>query len=261
MNNLQIFNYNGNEVRTIQKDGEPWWVLKDVCGILGISKYRDTASRLDEDERGSVRVDTPGGEQEMTVVNESGLYNVILRSDKPEAKPFRKWVTSEVLPSIRKHGAYMTPQKIEEVLLNPDTIIKLATELKAEQEKRVALESKVEQDKPLVAFANSVSVAKTSILVGELAKLLKQNGVDMGQNRLFAWMRENGYLISRKGTDYNMPTQRSMEMELFEIKLTTISHGDGHTSISKTPKVTGKGQIYFINLVLGTQQNRDRGAI
>ena len=158
----------------------------------------------------------------MTVVNESGLYNVILRSDKPEAKPFRKWVTSKVLPSIRKHGAYMTPQKIEEVLLNPDTIIKLATELKAEQEKRVALESKVEQDKPLVAFANSVSVAKTSILVGELAKLLKQNGVDMGQNRLFAWMRENGYLISRKGTDYNMPTQRSMEMELFEIKESTI---------------------------------------
>ena len=196
----------------------------------------------------------------MTVVNESGLYNVILRSDKPEAKPFRKWVTSKVLPSIRKHGAYMTPQKIEEVLLNPDTIIKLATELKAEQEKRVALESKVEQDKPLVAFANSVSVAKTSILVGELAKLLKQNGVDMGQNRLFAWMRENGYLISRKGTDYNMPTQRSMEMELFEIKLTTISHGDGHTSISKTPKVTGKGQIYFINLFLGTQQNTDKGA-
>ena len=260
MNNLQIFNYNGDEVRTIQKDGEPWWVLKDVCGILGISKYRDTASRLDEDERVSVRVDTPGGEQKMTIVNESGLYNVILRSDKPEAKPFRKWVTSEVLPSIRKHGAYMTPQKIEEVLLNPDTIIKLATELKVEQEKRLALESKVEQDKPLVAFANSVSVAKTSILVGELAKLLKQNGVDMGQNRLFAWMRENGYLISRKGTDYNMPTQRSMEMKLFEIKETTISHGDGHTSISKTPKVTGKGQIYFINLFLGTQQNTDKDA-
>lgn len=250
MNNLQVFNYNGNEVRTIQKDGEPWWVLKDVCGILGISKYRDTASRLDEDERGSVRVDTPGGEQEMTVVNESGLYNVILRSDKPEAKPFRKWVTSEVLPSIRKHGAYMTPQKIEEALLNPDTIIKLATNLKAEREKRMELERQAEKDKPLVTFANSVSVAKASILVGELAKLLKQNGVDMGQNRLFTWMRENGYLISRKGADYNMPTQRSMEMELFEIKLTTISHGDGHTSLNKTPKVTGKGQIYFINLFL-----------
>ena len=186
----------------------------------------------------------------MTVINESGLYNVVLRSDKPEAKPFRKWVTSEVLPSIRKHGAYMTPQKIEEVLLNPDTVIQLATNLKTEREKRRELERQAEKDKPLVTFANSVSVAKTSILIGELAKLLKQNGIEMGQNRLFTWMRKNGYLISRKGTDYNMPTQRSMEMKLFEIKETTISHGDGHTSLNKTPKVTGKGQIYFINLFL-----------
>lgn len=141
MNNLQVFNYNGNEVRTIQKDGETWWVLKDVCGILGISKYRDTASRLDEDERGSVRVDTPGGEQEMTVINESGLYNVILRSDKPEAKPFRKWVTSEVLPSIRKHGAYMTPETLEQAILNPDMMIKLCTALKDEQDKNKALQA------------------------------------------------------------------------------------------------------------------------
>lgn len=193
-------------------------------------------------------------------IPENIFYRLAMKAKNETAERFQALVADEIIPSIRKHGAYMTPQKIEEVLLNPDTIIKLATELKAEQEKRVALESKVEQDKPLVAFANSVSVAKTSILVGELAKLLKQNGVDMGQNRLFAWMRENGYLISRKGTDYNMPTQRSMEMELFEIKLTTISHGDGHTSISKTPKVTGKGQIYFINLFLGTQQNTDKGA-
>ena len=250
MNNLQIFNYNGNEVRTIQKDGEPWWVLKDVCTVLDLTDTNKTAERLDADELTRIKFVTGGQNREMLCINESGLYNVILRSDKPEAKPFRKWVTSEVLPSIRRHGAYMTPQKIEEVLLNPDTIIKLATDLKAEREKRAALESKVEQDKPLVAFANSVSVAKTSILIGELAKLLKQNGVEMGQNRLFAWMRENGYLISRKGTDYNMPTQRSMERELFEIKETTISHGDGHTSIKKTPKVTGKGQIYFINLLL-----------
>ena len=141
MNELQIFNYNGNEVRAIQKDGETWWVLKDVCGILGISKYRDTASRLDEDERGSVRVDTPGGEQEMTVINESGLYNVILRSDKPEAKPFRKWVTSEVLPSIRKHGAYMTPETLEQAILNPDMMIKLCTALKDEQDKNKALQA------------------------------------------------------------------------------------------------------------------------
>lgn len=251
MNELQVFNYNGNEVRTIQKDGEPWWVLKDVCEVLDISQAVRVAERLDEDEVSQTHItDSLGRQQSTYIINESGLYNVILRSDKPEAKPFRKWVTSEVLPSIRKHGAYMTPQKIEEALLNPDTIIKLATNLKAEREKRMELERQAEKDKPLVTFANSVSVAKASILVGELAKLLKQNGVDMGQNRLFTWMRENGYLISQKGTDYNMPTQRSMEMELFEIKLTTISHGDGHTSLNKTPKVTGKGQIYFINLFL-----------
>ena len=251
MNELQIFNYNGNEVRTIQKDGEPWWVLKDVCEVLDISQAVRVAERLDEDEVSQTHItDSLGRQQSTYIINESGLYNVILRSDKPEAKPFRKWVTSEVLPSIRKHGAYMTPQKIEEALLNPDTIIKLATNLKAEREKRMELERQAEKDKPLVTFANSVSVAKASILVGELAKLLKQNGIEMGQNRLFTWMRENGYLISRKGADYNMPTQRSMEMELFEIKLTTISHGDGHTSLNKTPKVTGKGQIYFINLFL-----------
>lgn len=251
MNELQIFSYNGNEVRTIQKDGEPWWVLKDVCNVLDISQAVRVAERLDEDEVSQTHIaDSLGRRQETYIVNESGLYNVILRSDKPEAKPFRKWVTSEVLPSIRKHGAYMTPQKIEEVLLNPDTVIQLATNLKAEQEKRMELERQAEKDKPLVTFANSVSVAKTSILIGELAKLLKQNGIEMGQNRLFTWMRENGYLISRKGTDYNMPTQRSMEMKLFEIKETTISHGDGHTSINRTPKVTGKGQIYFINLFL-----------
>lgn len=251
MNNLQVFNYNGNEVRTIQKDGETWWVLKDVCAVLGISDVRRVAERLDVDEWSQTPVsDRLGRSQDTYIINESGLYNVILRSDKPEAKPFRKWVTSEVLPSIRKHGAYMTPQKIEEVLLNPDTVIQLATNLKTEREKRMELERQAEKDKPLVAFANSVSVAKTSILIGELAKLLKQNGIEMGQNRLFTWMRKNGYLISRKGTDYNMPTQRSMEMKLFEIKETTISHGDGHTSINRTPKVTGKGQIYFINLFL-----------
>lgn len=250
MNNLQVFNYNGNEVRTIQKDGETWWVLKDVCNVLDLSDTNKTAERLDVDELTRIKFVTGGQNREMLCINESGLYNVILRSDKPEAKPFRKWVTSEVLPSIRKHGAYMTPQKIEEVLLNPDTVIQLATNLKTEREKRMELERQAEKDKPLVAFANSVSVAKTSILIGELAKLLKQNGIEMGQNRLFTWMRKNGYLISRKGTDYNMPTQRSMEMKLFEIKETTISHGDGHTSINRTPKVTGKGQIYFINLFL-----------
>ena len=141
MNGLQIFTYNGNEVRTVQKDGEPWWVLKDVCEVLGISKYRDTAARLEDDEREPIRVDTLGGAQEMLCVNESGLYNVIIRSDKPEAKPFRKWITSEVLPSIRKHGAYMTPETLEAAILNPDLLIRLCTALKDEQDKNKALQA------------------------------------------------------------------------------------------------------------------------
>lgn len=261
-----------NEVITIggvdcyEKDGTAYLKLEAVARGLGFTttqnvggtEYVNVRWKRVEEYLEEIGFATNGKRPDF--IPENIFYRLAMKAKNKTAERFQALVADEIIPSIRKHGAYMTPQKIEEVLLNPDTIIKLATELKAEQKKRVALESKVEQDKPLVAFANSVYVAKTSILVGELAKLLKQNGVDMGQNRLFAWMRENGYLISRKGTDYNMPTQRSMEMKLFEIKETTISHGDGHTSISKTPKVTGKGQIYFINLFLGTQQNTDKGA-
>ena len=261
-----------NEVITIsgvdcyEKDGTAYLKLEAVARGLGFTQTQEkngteyTSVRWERIEKYMEEIGFPHKRGKESFIPENIFYRLAMKAKNETAERFQALVADEIIPSIRKHGAYMTPQKIEEVLLNPDTIIKLATELKAEQEKRVALESKVEQDKPLVAFANSVSVAKTSILVGELAKLLKQNGVDMGQNRLFTWMRENGYLISRKGTDYNMPTQRSMEMKLFEIKETTISHGDGHTSISKTPKVTGKGQIYFINLFLGTQQNTDKGA-
>lgn len=264
MDNLQIFNIGG--VDCYEKDGTAYLKLEAVARGLGFTttqnvggtEYVNVRWKRVEEYLEEIGFATNGKRPDF--IPENIFYRLAMKAKNETAERFQALVADEIIPSIRKHGAYMTPQKIEEVLLNPDTIIKLATELKAEQKKRVALESKVEQDKPLVAFANSVSVAKTSILVGELAKLLKQNGVDMGQNRLFAWMRENGYLISRKGTDYNMPTQRSMEMKPFEIKETTISHGDGHTSISKTPKVTGKGQIYFINLFLGTQQNTDNGA-
>lgn len=251
MNDIQIFNYSGNEVRTIQKDGEPWFVLKDVCAVLGISKYRDTAARLDADERGSVELDTPGGMQNMTIINESGLYNVILRSDKPEAKPFRKWVTTEILPSIRKHGAYMTENTLENMIASPEFGIKLLTALQEEREQRVKLEAKVESDAPKVLFADAVNASHTTILVGELAKLLKQNGKDIGQNRLFAYLRDNRYLIKRSGRDYNMPTQRSMERGWFTIKERTVQEPNGSISVKKTPLVTGKGQQYFINLFLG----------
>ena len=251
MNELKVFTYENSEIRTIQKEGETWWVLKDVCDALEIGNPSMVADRLDNDEKATINLNTLSqtegirGNPNATAVNESGLYNVILRSDKPEAKKFKRWVTHEVLPAIRKHGAYMTPETLESAILNPDTIIKIATALKDEQERNKALRGKVEQDRPKVLFADAVSTSQTSILVGEMAKLLKQNGVDVGQNRLFAWLRDNGYLIRRSGSDFNMPTQRSMEMGLFEVKETAISRSDGHTTINKTPKVTGRGQLYF----------------
>ena len=257
-NKIQVWNYESSEIRTIQKDGEPWFVLADVCKVLEIARGTKVAERLEEDEvRQTSITDSLGRQQKAYIINESGLYAVILRSDKPQAKPFRKWVTSEVLPSIRKHGAYMTEQTLERALTSPDFLIELATQLKTEQEQRRRLETTVaaqskqmEQDKPKVLFADSVTASSSSILIGELAKLIKQNGVDIGQRRLFEWMRANGYLIKRKGSEYNLPTQRSMEQGLMKIKETSVVH-TGYTTISKTPKVTGKGQVYFINLFLG----------
>lgn len=182
-----------------------------------------------------------------TLINESGLYNAVLGSNKLQAKQFKKWVTSEVLPTIRKHGAYMTDHTIEKALMDPDFLIKLATNLKEEKFKRLEAENKIELNKPKVVFADAVSVSHTSILVGDLAKILKQNGIDIGANRLFERLRTEGYLIRRKGSDYNMPTQKSMELKLFEVKETAITHSDGHVTISKTTKINGKGQIYFVN--------------
>lgn len=255
-NNLQTWNYENSEIRTVEKDGEPWWVLADVCKVLELTTPSRVAERLEKDEVSQTHtIDRMGRTQKSTIINESGLYAVILRSDKPQAKPFRKWVTNEVLPSIRKHGAYMTDQTLEQALTSPDFLIQLATQLKEEKEQRKQLEVKVEQDRPKVLFAESVSASKTSILVCELAKILKQNGVDTGQTRLFAWMRENGYLIKRRGNDYNMPTQRAMEMKLFEVKETSVTHSDGHISVNKTPKVTGKGQVYFVNKIMA-KRNR-----
>ena len=249
MSEIRIFNYNSVEVRTIQNDGEPWFVLTDVCNVLHIGNSRDVVARLDHDEKGVGQIDTLGGKQEMTIINESGLYNVILRSDKPEAKPFRKWVTSEVLPTIRRHGMYATPDTVEKMLADPDTTIKLLETIKQERAARMALEAKAEADKPKVLFADAVSASHTSILVGDLAKLLRQNGVEIGQNRLFSFLREKGYLCSQ-GERYNLPTQRSMDRGWFQVKETTINQPNGSVRITRTVKVTGKGQQYFINLFL-----------
>lgn len=247
---LVPFKYGEAQVRVVTIDGEPWFVLADLARVLDIAGVGRLASRLDEGVRQTHTLPTAGGQQSMTVVSEAGMYEVVIRSDKPEASAFRRWITTEVLPSIRKHGGYLTPAKVEEVLSDPDTIIRLATDLKAERTRRVELEALREVDAPKVLFADAVSASKSNILVGELAKILKGNGIDIGANRLFEVLRSRGYLISRKGTDWNMPTQKSMELGLFRIKETTVVHSDGHTSLNKTPKVTGKGQQYFIERFL-----------
>lgn len=239
-------------IRTMNIDGEPWFVAVDVCNALEISNSRDAVARLDDDEKNTVALtDGIRGNPNKVIVNEPGLYSLVLGSRKPEAKAFKRWITHEVIPSIRKHGAYMTPDTLDRMISSPEFGIKLLTALQEERERNAKLENKVEADKPKVMFADAVSTSKSTILVGELAKLLRQNGVDVGQNRLFKWMRENGYLISRNGTDFNMPTQRAMEQGLFTIKETVITHSDGSVSISKTTKVTGKGQQFFVNKFLG----------
>lgn len=246
MNELQIFNNAmfGN-VRIILQDNEPWFVAKDICECLAISKHRDAISRLDTDERGSLKVDTLGGKQEMATVNEYGLYNLVLSSRKPEAKEFKRWITHDVLPTLRKTGSYS--MNIPQTL--PEALRAYADEVE-QHNKTKAL---VEAQRPKVIFADAVSTSDTDILIGDLAKLLNQNGHNIGQNRLFERLRKEGYLISRKGNSYNTPTQKAMELGLFRIKETAITHADGRTTINKTPKVTGKGQLYFINRYEGIQ--------
>lgn len=257
LNDLQIFkNEQFGEIRVTQKDGQAMFCLTDVCKILDLTQPSRVMERLNKDGVTISKViDNLGREQQANFINESNLYKVIFQSRKPEAEKFTEWVTGEVLPSIRKHGAYMTDNTIEKALTDPDFLIKLATNLKEEKQKRLEAEKQIQEQRPKVIFADSVTESKSAILIGELAKIIKQNGRDIGQNRLFEWLRKNGYLISRKGTDYNMPTQRSMEMGLFKIKETTIDHSDGHITVSKTPKVTGKGQIYFINKLKAEQAN------
>ena len=247
----EIFDFHGQDVRTVIINNEPYFVGKDVAEILGYTNPRQALkNHVDEDDKGVSKCDTPGGKQDLVIINESGLYSLILSSKLPQAKEFKRWVTSEVLPTIRKNGMYAT----DELLDNPDFAIATLQKLKEEREAKKQLEAQIEADRPKVIFSDAVSASHTSILVGEFAKIMRQNGADMGQNRMFAWLRENGYLISRKGSDRNMPTQKSMELGLFEIKETTINHSDGHISISKTPKITGKGQLYFTEKILSIRE-------
>lgn len=242
MNDLQLFNNpEFGVVRAVEVDGEPWFVGKDVSLALGYTNpQKAIRDHVDAEDRTVNDSFTVNGTA-ITLINESGLYSLVLSSKLPGAKKFKRWVTAEVLPTIRKTGGYQLPKDY------PSALRALADTT----ERLLAAEIENEANKPKVLFADAVSTAKTSILVGELAKLLKQNGVDIGQNRLFGWLRENGFLIRRNGTDFNMPTQKSMDLGLFEIKETVVSHADGHTSVNKTPKVTGKGQQYFVQRFLG----------
>lgn len=237
-------------IRTTEKDGEPWFVGKDVAEALGYANTKDAlASHADEEDKRIIQrsenatFDIPN--RGLTIINESGLYSLILSSKLPSAKAFKRWITHEVIPSIRKTGGYIEGQ---EHMSDADLMAKALLVAQRQIEQR---DKQLQEMQPKALFADSVCASSTSILIGELAKILKQNGVATGQNKLFAWMRDNGYLIRRKGADYNMPTQRSMEMQLFEIKESVVSHADGHTSVNKTTKVTGKGQVYFVNKFRG----------
>lgn len=248
-NKLQIFeNPQFGKMRTVEINGEIYFVGKDVASILGyVETAKAVREHVEEEDKGVSVLDTPGGKQEMTMINESGLYSLILSSKLPKAKEFKHWVTSEVLPSIRKTGSYSIMKTPEELFSNPANVRLLLDNWERDREKLQQAEKTIEEQKPKVIFADAVETSKTSILIGELAKLISQNGVQIGQNRLFAWLRDNGYLIKAKRADYNMPTQNAMEMKLFEVKERTINNPDGSIKITKTPKVTGKGQQYFVN--------------
>jgi prophage antirepressor len=254
MDDIQIFNSKEfGEVRALELSGTPWFVGKDVAGALGYAKPENAvANHVDDEDKTSTLIQGSGSnyKSKAILINESGLYSLVLSSKLPSAKKFKRWVTGEVLPAIRRHGAYMTEEALEKAITEPDFLIRLATQLKEEKAKRLEAEKQVEAAKPKVLFADAVSASHTSILVGELAKILRGNGVEIGQRRLFAWLREHGYLIKRQGTDYNMPTQMAMELGLFEIKEGSYVNGSGANIITKTPKVTGRGQTYFINKFL-----------
>lgn len=261
MNDLQIFKNNEfGEIRTKVLNNEPYFMLSDVCRVLEINNSRMAKNRLNECGVSNTDVTLLNGytsdgaptyrKGKADFINESNLYKLVFQSRKPQAEKFSDWVTSEVLPSIRKHGAYMSSDVIEKTLSDPDYLIRLATNLKEEKAKRALAEAQIERDKPKVLFADSCEVAENSILIGEFAKRLKQNGYDIGQNKLFEWLRQHDYLC-KSGERKNLPTQYSMELGLFEVKTRIVSNPNGSVRTTSTTKVTGKGQIYFTNKFMG----------
>lgn len=251
MNNISTFNNPAfGSVRAVSVNDEPYFVGKDVAEILGYERPTDAVrKRVDPDDRGVAKMETPSGAQEMTIINESGLYSLILSSKLPKAKEFKRWVTAEVLPAIRKTGGYVndTAQFVESYFGQLDPNQKHALTMMFDESKRMSAQLK--EQAPKVLFANAVETAHNSILIGDLAKIIRQNGVDIGQKRLFDWMRQNGYLI-KGGQSKNMPTQKAMDMNLFEVKESTVNNPDGSVRVTRTTKVTGKGQTYFVKKFL-----------
>ena len=240
MKELQVFNNEEfGQVRVIEKDSQPWFVAVDVCRALDIANARDALTRLDADEKGVASTDTLGGAQGMNIINEAGLYALVLGSRKPEARAFKRWITHEVIPAIRKHGGYLTPEKVEEVLLNPDTIIALATQLKTEREQRKALEEKVQADEPYTNFGMAVANSSDAITIREFAKLMANDGLSIGQNRLYRWLRDNGLLMST-----NAPYQRYVDQGIFRVRESVI-HAVNGDILRTTTLITGKGQMYL----------------
>lgn len=246
---IQVFeNADFGTIRVSTQDGEPWFAASDVCSALGIDKT--AASRLDDDEKGLRLTQTHGGEQRILFVSEPGFYKLVMRSRKPEAKAFQRWVTHEVLPAIRRDGGYMAAKPDETPEETMARALRIADETMRRQKERIeSLSSANAEMRPKALFADAVAASESTCLVGELAKMLRQNGVDIGQNRLFDW-------LGKGGDNRNVPTQASMDMGLFRIKETAVTHSDGRVTINRTPKVTGKGQVYFVEKFLSEKEAR-----
>lgn len=251
-NEIQKFDFKGAPLRTLtDKAGEPWFVAKDVCAILEISNPSDALKRLDDDERSRFNL---GRQGETNIVNEAGLYVLVLGSRKPEAHEFKRWVTHEVLPQIRKTGGYIPTTDADDDMTILAKAVMIGQRTMEAQKQRIAeQQTRIVELEPKARFADAVAASDGTCLVGELAKMLRQNGMDIGQNRLFRLLQADGYL-GKSGSNRNVPTQRAMDLGLFRIKETTVTHADGHTTVSRTPKVTGKGQRYFIDRYWGRAQ-------
>ena len=263
MNEIKIFtNDQFGQIRTINQNGEPWFVAADVCDFFQVTNRNRVMQQVDQADKGGTQMDTPGGKQTLTIINEAGLYDLLFALQPTKArgvsdeyvneriaqlKTFKRWITHEVIPAIREHGMYATPDTVEKILEDPDTIIRILQEMKEERARRVKAEEQIRLDAPKVLFADCVSQADTDILVGELAKLLKQNGMDIGQNRLYEKLRAEGFIMKNS----TIPTQRAMEMGLFRVIERSIMQPNGTTRITQTTKVTGKGQQYFVNRYIG----------